>query len=87
MPGPNYYAPDAVEVVGLDDYDCRFADLALPMARRDPTQAKKLFIQLIHESPTRRVDHLTVAMSTRWKPALNAFAITFADRMPAAEDR
>ena len=21
---------------------------------------------------------------TRWKPALNAFAITFADRMPAA---
>jgi transposase-like protein len=22
---------------------------------------------------------------TRWKPALNAFAITFADRMPAAE--
>jgi len=23
---------------------------------------------------------------TRWKPALNAFAITFADRMPAAED-
>jgi transposase-like protein len=22
-----------------------------------------------------------------WKPALNAFAITFADRMPAAEDR
>jgi transposase-like protein len=25
--------------------------------------------------------------ATRWKPALNAFAITFADRMPAAEDR
>lgn len=24
---------------------------------------------------------------TRWKPALNAFAITFADRMPADEDR
>ena len=24
---------------------------------------------------------------TRWKPALNAFAITFADRMPAAEQR
>jgi len=24
--------------------------------------------------------------ATRWKPALNAFAITFADRMPAAED-
>jgi putative transposase len=24
---------------------------------------------------------------TRWKPALNAFAITFADRMPTAEDR
>lgn len=24
---------------------------------------------------------------TRWKPALNAFAITFADRMPAAEER
>lgn len=24
---------------------------------------------------------------TRWKPALNAFAITFADRMPAAENR
>jgi hypothetical protein len=23
---------------------------------------------------------------TRWKPALNAFAITFADRIPAAED-
>lgn len=23
---------------------------------------------------------------TRWKPALNAFAITFADRMPTAED-
>ena len=23
---------------------------------------------------------------TRWKAALNAFAITFADRMPAAED-
>jgi hypothetical protein len=22
----------------------------------------------------------------RWKPALNAFAITFADRFPAAED-
>ncbi|OLT46758.1 hypothetical protein BJF87_22040 [Gordonia sp. CNJ-863] len=22
----------------------------------------------------------------RWKPALNAFAITFADRMPASED-
>jgi len=25
--------------------------------------------------------------AVRWKPALNAFAITFADRMPAAEDR
>ena len=25
--------------------------------------------------------------ATRWKPALNAFAITFADRMPAAEER
>ncbi len=25
--------------------------------------------------------------AARWKPALNAFAITFADRMPAAEDR
>ena len=24
--------------------------------------------------------------TTRWKPALNAFAITFADRMPAAEN-
>ena len=24
---------------------------------------------------------------TRWKPALNAFAITFADRMPTAQDR
>ena len=23
----------------------------------------------------------------RWKPALNAFAITFADRMPTAQDR
>lgn len=23
---------------------------------------------------------------TRWKPALNAFAITFADRMPAVEN-
>jgi transposase-like protein len=22
----------------------------------------------------------------RWKPALNAFAVTFADRMPQAED-
>ena len=25
--------------------------------------------------------------AVRWKPALNAFAITFADRMPAAEER
>ena len=25
--------------------------------------------------------------AVRWKPALNAFVITFADRMPAAEDR
>ncbi|CAL8978562.1 hypothetical protein PROP_02513 [Propionicimonas sp. T2.31MG-18] len=25
--------------------------------------------------------------AVRWKPALNAFAITFADRMPAAENR
>jgi transposase-like protein len=25
--------------------------------------------------------------AVRWKPALNAFAVTFADRMPAAEDR
>jgi transposase-like protein len=25
--------------------------------------------------------------AVRWKPALNAFAITFADRMAAAEDR
>ncbi len=25
--------------------------------------------------------------ATRWKPALNAFAITFADRMPAAENQ
>ena len=24
---------------------------------------------------------------TRWKPALNAFAVTFADRMPAAGER
>jgi transposase-like protein len=23
--------------------------------------------------------------ATRWKPALNAFAITFGDRLPAAE--
>jgi hypothetical protein len=27
------------------------------------------------------------AGSRRWKPALNAFAITFGDRMPAAQDR
>jgi len=26
-------------------------------------------------------------LAVRWKPALNLFAITFADRMPAAEDR
>lgn len=25
--------------------------------------------------------------AVRWKPALNAFAITFADRIPAAEDQ
>ena len=25
--------------------------------------------------------------AARWKPALNAFAITFADRMPEPEDR
>jgi len=25
--------------------------------------------------------------AVRWKPALNAFAITFADRMPAAENQ
>jgi hypothetical protein len=25
--------------------------------------------------------------AARWKPALNAFAITYADRMPAAENR
>ncbi|MET2929851.1 transposase, partial [Mycobacterium tuberculosis] len=25
--------------------------------------------------------------AVRWKPALNALAITFADRMPAAEER
>jgi putative transposase len=25
--------------------------------------------------------------AVRWKPALNAFAITFADRMPTAQDR
>ena len=24
--------------------------------------------------------------AVRWKPALNAFAVTFADRMPAAEN-
>ena len=24
--------------------------------------------------------------AVRWKPALNAFAITFSDRMPAAEN-
>ena len=25
--------------------------------------------------------------AVRWKPALNAFAVTFADRMPAAENQ
>lgn len=30
---------------------------------------------------------LSGVTSPVWKPALNAFAITFADRMPAAEDR
>ena len=25
--------------------------------------------------------------AVRWKPALNAFAVTFGDRMPAAEER
>jgi putative transposase len=25
--------------------------------------------------------------AVRWKPALNAFAITFADRVPAAENQ
>ena len=31
--------------------------------------------------------HRSDTTAMRWKPALNAFAITFADRMPAAEDR
>jgi putative transposase len=30
--------------------------------------------------------HRPDTMGVRWKPALNAFAITFADRMPAAEN-
>lgn len=31
--------------------------------------------------------NLTNAGAVRWKPALNAHAISFADRMPAAEER
>ena len=27
-------------------------------------------------------EHLETVWAVRWKPALNAFAITFADRMP-----
>ena len=37
----------------------------------------------------RPLDHKGLGQArwvTRWKPALNAFAITFADRMPAAEN-
>ena len=37
---------------------------------------------------TRSLDHKGTGLARwtmRWKPALNAFAITFADRMPAAE--
>ena len=46
-----------------------------------------------HDSPAKpkvvvnqavQVD-FTQAVTDRWKPALNAFAITFADRWPAAE--
>jgi len=38
---------------------------------------------------TRSMDPKVTAQArwaTRWKPALNAFAVTFADRMPAAEN-
>ena len=41
------------------------------------------------DSPQVQVFHLhsNTTASRRTKPTLNAFAITFADRMPAAEER
>ena len=29
--------------------------------------------------------HVPVPWAVRWKPAVNAFAVTFADRMPAKD--
>ena len=41
-----------------------------------------------HPAQSRRAPKGTgqARWTMRWKPALNAFAVTFADRMPAAEN-
>ncbi len=47
------------------------------------------FIPFLDYLLTRSLDPTGIGQTrwtVRWKPALNAFAITFADRIPAAED-
>ena len=45
---------------------------------------KCIYLAIMSLDPTGKGQ---VRWVTRWKPALNAFAITFADRMPAAENQ
>jgi putative transposase len=49
-------------------------------------QAAMKCLYLVTRSPDPKATGQT-RWARRWKPALNAFAITFGDRMPAAEER
>jgi hypothetical protein len=48
------------------------------------TQGRRRTYLVVRSLDPKRTGH---TLGHRWKPALKAFAITFADRMPAAEDR
>src|SRR5665213_1090525 len=73
----------------LDECD---RELERPLSASDqgpqplPHRAGSVEVALPGDPITRPHRHRRARWTMRWKPALNAFAITFADRFPAAED-
>jgi putative transposase len=70
---------------GIESLNARFRQAARRRGHFPTEQAALKTLYLV----TRSLDPTGTGQArwtTRWKPALNAFAITYADRMPAAEN-
>ena len=80
--GIGYFIPDTNAIESLNARDRR-AIRARGHFPNEQSAMKTLYLV------TRSLDPKGTGQTrwaVRWKPALNAFAITFADRMPAAQD-